>query len=189
MYASEAEVFGTKVDKILDEQAPETQAAVRLTIAGFTDTEIADRLHLKRGAVCMRKPRFRLHEPSPPDEEASAGAQERLVVAVAEEQSAGALRAELERVRHEHALAVVEAEHGRQLAQAEAEHLREQLAARGEHIVDLQRALKALMPAPERPVLEQPSVPGQAQRKGGSSGALEEEPAAGGERRWWWRRS
>ncbi|WP_097992338.1 hypothetical protein [Streptomyces sp. f51] len=55
----EAEVFGTKFDKILDEQAPETQAAVRLTIAGFTDTEIADRLHLKHGAVRMRKTRFR----------------------------------------------------------------------------------------------------------------------------------
>ncbi len=81
------------------------------------------------------------------------------------------LRAELERVRHEHALAVAEAEHGRLLAQAEAQHLREQLAARNEHIADLQRALKALMPAPERPVLTQVSVPGQAQPEGGSAGA------------------
>ncbi|MGI5048303.1 hypothetical protein ACM9HD_33345, partial [Streptomyces sp. JAC25] len=72
---------------------------------------------------------------------------------MAQEQSAVELRAELERVRQEHALAVDEVEHGRLLAQAEAQHLREQLAARGEHIADLQRALKALMPAPERPML------------------------------------
>ncbi|MFJ3465844.1 hypothetical protein [Achromobacter spanius] len=133
---------------------------------------------------------FRLHAPSPPDEEAPAGAlQERPVAPVAEEQGTAALRAELERVRHEHAVAVAEAEHGRQLAQAEAEHLRAQLAARGEHIADLQRALRALMPAPERPVLAQPSVPGQAQPEGRSREGLEEEPAGGGERRRWWRRS
>ncbi|MFF0408679.1 helix-turn-helix transcriptional regulator [[Kitasatospora] papulosa] len=124
---------------------------------------------------------LRLHAPSPPDEVVLANVQER---PVAEEQGAAALRAELERVRHEHALAVAEAEHGRLLAQAEAQHLREQLAARGEHIADLQRALKALMPAPERPVLGQPSVPGQAQPETESAEALEDR-SAGGRRRWW----
>ncbi|MEV5864818.1 helix-turn-helix domain-containing protein [Streptomyces sp. NPDC052071] len=127
---------------------------------------------------------LRLHAPSPPDEVASPGAQERPVGPMAQEQDAVELRAELERVRHEHALAVAEAEHGRLLAQAEAQHLREQLAARGEHIADLQRALKALMPAPERPVLGQPSVPGQAQPETESAEALEDR-SAGGRRRWW----
>ncbi|MEU2476069.1 helix-turn-helix domain-containing protein [Streptomyces sp. NPDC012842] len=131
---------------------------------------------------------LRLHAPSPPDEAPSPGAQEHPTGPVAQEQGAAALRAELERVRHEHALAVAEAEHGRLLAQAEAQHLREQLAARGEHIADLQRALKALMPAPERPVLAQPSVPGQAQPEGGSAGGLEGEQESGGGRRRWWRR-
>ncbi|MGW8863370.1 hypothetical protein ACWGNY_30870 [[Kitasatospora] papulosa] len=114
--------------------------------------------------------------PSPPDEVVPADVQEHLVAPMAEEQSAAALWAELERVRHEHALAV-----------AEAQHLREQLAARAEHIADLQRALKALMLAPERPVLGQPSVPGQVQPEGGSAGSLKEE-ATGGDRRRWWRR-
>ncbi|WP_187281723.1 helix-turn-helix transcriptional regulator [Streptomyces sp. gb1(2016)] len=126
---------------------------------------------------------LRLHAPSPPDKTAPAGTQERPVATVAEEQSTAALRAELERVRHEHALAVAQAEHGRLLAQAEA-HLREQLGARGEHIADLQRALKALMPTLERPVLAQPSVPRQAQPEDGSAGSIEEEPAGGGRRRW-----
>ncbi|MFJ1774998.1 hypothetical protein ACIOFQ_32935 [[Kitasatospora] papulosa] len=82
-----------------------------------------------------------LYAPSLPDEKAPSGAQENSAGSVTEEQGAVALRAELERVRHEHALAV-------------AEHLREQLAARGEHIADPQRALKVLMPTPERPVGE-----------------------------------
>ncbi|TXS19990.1 DNA-binding protein [Streptomyces sp. wa22] len=119
------------------------------------------------------------HAPTPPNKTAPAapGAPEQGPV---EEQSAAALRAELERARHEHALA----EHGR----LEAQHLREQLAARGKHIANLQRALKALMPTPERPVLAQPSVPGQAQPEGGSVGSIEEQPAASGEQRRWWKR-
>lgn len=129
---------------------------------------------------------FRLNAPSPPDEEAPAGDASRVVDG---QEDMASLRAELEQARHEHVLAVAEAEHRRLLAVAEAEHLRRQLADRGEHIADLQRALKALMPAPERPVLAQPSVPGQVQPKGGSAEALEEEPASGGERRRWWRRS
>lgn len=66
---------------------------------------------------------------------------------VAVEQSVAALQAELERVRHEHALAVAQAEHGRLLAQAEAQHLRERLAARGEHLADLRGMLAALLPS------------------------------------------
>lgn len=57
-----------------------------------------------------------------------------------------AVRAELERVRQEHALAVAAERHGRELAEAEAGHLRaqlgvraEQLAAQAGHIADLQR--------------------------------------------------
>ncbi|MEV7659886.1 helix-turn-helix domain-containing protein [Streptomyces anulatus] len=97
------------------------------------------------------------------------------------------LRAELERVRQEHALAVAEERHGRELAEAEAVHLRAQLGARAEHIADLQQALRALTPAPVRTELP-PSVPGQA---GGGRPAEPEPPepeAAGGERRRWWRR-
>ncbi|MFD5899790.1 helix-turn-helix transcriptional regulator [Streptomyces sp. NPDC060366] len=131
---------------------------------------------------------LRLHAPADPDKTAPsspAGPD----ADVDQEHDAVALRAELEDLRHEHALAVAAAEHGRQLAEAEAKHLRAQLAARADHIADLQRTLQALMPAPERPVL-QPSVPGQAQNNepvpaspGPGSG-----PAAG-ERRRWWRRS
>ncbi|MXG30507.1 helix-turn-helix transcriptional regulator [Streptomyces sp. YIM 132580] len=104
------------------------------------------------------------------------------------------LRAELERMRHEHALAVAEAEHGRRLAEVEAGHLREQLGVRAEqlaaqaaHIADLQQTVRALMPAPERLELG-PAVPGQA--PSGRHPAPGQEPeAAGGERERWWRRT
>ncbi|WP_158942806.1 hypothetical protein, partial [Streptomyces sp. ERV7] len=45
-----------------------------------------------------------------------------------------ALRAELERVRHEHALALAEARHGKELAEARESQLRDQLALRAEHV-------------------------------------------------------
>ncbi|MFJ2851346.1 MULTISPECIES: helix-turn-helix transcriptional regulator [Streptomyces] len=100
-----------------------------------------------------------------------------------------ALRAELERVRHEHALAVAEAEHGRLLAEAEAGHLRaqlgvraEQLAAQAGHIADLQQTVRALMPAPERSELG-PAVPGQAHNGRSPLAPDTQEPVAGGERR------
>ncbi|MFE8006716.1 hypothetical protein [Streptomyces sp. NPDC057418] len=54
---------------------------------------------------------------------------------VAPEQDVAALRAELERMRHTHALAV-------------AQHLWEQLVVRGEHVADLRATLAALLPAP-----------------------------------------
>ncbi|MFC9486575.1 helix-turn-helix domain-containing protein [Streptomyces hydrogenans] len=66
------------------------------------------------------------------------------------------LRAELDRLRHEHALELAEARHGQALAESEATHLRAQLDARAEHIGDLQRALQALMPAPVRAAIPQP---------------------------------
>lgn len=126
---------------------------------------------------------LRLHAPAEPDKTAPPAPAGKGADAVDQEHDAIALRAELENLRHEHALAVAEAEHGRQLAEAEAEHLRAQLAARADHIADLQRTLKALMPTPDRPALQ---VPGQAQNHEPPVAAPPETstgPAAG--RRWW----
>ncbi|MFF4796566.1 hypothetical protein ACFY2M_44775 [Streptomyces sp. NPDC001276] len=58
-YRIDTEVFGTALEEILDEQAPATQAVVRLTVMGFGDAEIADKLNLSHGAVRMRKTLFR----------------------------------------------------------------------------------------------------------------------------------
>ncbi|MFE1553348.1 hypothetical protein, partial [Streptomyces sp. NPDC058718] len=68
----------------------------------------------------------------------------------ASDESAAALRAELERLRHERALALADERGARQLAEAEARHLLARLDERGAHIEDLQRALAALTPAPDR---------------------------------------
>ncbi|MFD4764260.1 helix-turn-helix transcriptional regulator [Streptomyces sp. NPDC058439] len=134
---------------------------------------------------------FRLNAPASPDDAGAATVAAGDADHGQDQEHGGdiaALRAELERVRHEHALAVAEAEHGRQLAMAEAEHLRQQLADRGKHIADLQQAMKALMPAPERPALAQPSVPGQTQNEPPPVTPFEEKASAGGERRRWWQR-
>ncbi|MFF9431922.1 helix-turn-helix transcriptional regulator [Streptomyces sp. NPDC014746] len=100
---------------------------------------------------------FTLNAPAPPDStsppgpaSAGAGLGDLVGGSVAE------LRAELERVHHQHALELAEARHGRALAESEAVHLRAQLEARAEHIGDLQRALQALMPTPVRPAIRQP---------------------------------
>ncbi|MEV6426028.1 helix-turn-helix domain-containing protein [Streptomyces sp. NPDC051662] len=124
---------------------------------------------------------FRLHAPAGPDAAPASPAGENHDASGGQDQDADVaeLRAELERLRQDHALAVAEAEHGRQLAENEAAHLRAQLTARAEHIADLQQALRALTPAPDRPVL--PSVPGQAQP---DQVPVPGEPA-GGRRRWW----
>ncbi|MFD3641520.1 helix-turn-helix transcriptional regulator [Streptomyces griseus] len=93
------------------------------------------------------------------------------------------VRAELGRVRQEHALAVAAERHGRELAEAEAAHLRAQLGARAEHIADLQQALRALTPASVRTELPPSSVPGQA-GSGRPAGPEPQEPeSAGGEQR------
>ncbi|MET9725507.1 RNA polymerase sigma factor [Streptomyces zaomyceticus] len=58
-YVVDDEVFGTDFEEILDEQAPETQAVVRLTVMGFEGAEIADKLNISHGAVRTRLTRFR----------------------------------------------------------------------------------------------------------------------------------
>ncbi|MGW1365031.1 hypothetical protein ACWCQP_47585 [Streptomyces chartreusis] len=58
-YEIEPEVFSTAFEDILEEQAPETQAVVRLTVMGFPDSEIAERLKLTSATVRKRRSRFR----------------------------------------------------------------------------------------------------------------------------------
>ncbi|MEU2969868.1 hypothetical protein ABZ687_33455 [Streptomyces ardesiacus] len=58
-YEIDSEVFSTNFEDILEEQAPHTQAVVRLTAMGFPDTEIAERLNLTTAAVRQRRSRFR----------------------------------------------------------------------------------------------------------------------------------
>ncbi|WP_435613607.1 RNA polymerase sigma factor [Streptomyces sp. bgisy159] len=58
-YEIESEVFSTDFEDILEEQAPETQAVVRLTVMGFPDSEIAERLKLTSATVRKRRSRFR----------------------------------------------------------------------------------------------------------------------------------
>ncbi|MDX3640818.1 hypothetical protein [Streptomyces sp. MB09-02B] len=58
-YEIESEVFSTDFEDILEEQAPETQAVVRLTVMGFPDAEIAERLQLTGATVRKRRSRFR----------------------------------------------------------------------------------------------------------------------------------
>ncbi|MCX4740732.1 RNA polymerase sigma factor [Streptomyces antibioticus] len=58
-YEIDSEVFSTDFEDILDEQAPHTQAVVRLTVMGFPDAEIAERLKLSPSAVRQRRSRFR----------------------------------------------------------------------------------------------------------------------------------
>ncbi|MFI6006804.1 helix-turn-helix domain-containing protein [Streptomyces sp. NPDC051366] len=124
---------------------------------------------------------FRLNAPAPADQDAEAPAGP---AAEGEGQDAAVLRAELERVRAEHALALAHAEYGQKLAEAEAQHLRAQLAERGERIADLQRVVAALTPAPERAALttrtEGPTVPTQAQAEPELAGE-----ESGPRRRWW----
>lgn len=126
---------------------------------------------------------FRLNAPAPADPDTPAEAGPTIPAGVTGQDPA-ALRAELDRIRAEHALALAEARFGQQLAEAEAEHLRAQLAERGERITDLQRAVAALTPAPERAALPSPAgpaVPAQAQAEPASA---DPEPR---KRRWGWR--
>ncbi|GAB2463458.1 helix-turn-helix domain-containing protein [Streptomyces incanus] len=136
---------------------------------------------------------FHLNAPAPPDEKAVGD------LAPAERQQdpgdADALRTELERLRHEHALALADERNARALAEAEARHLKARLDERATHIEDLQRALAALTPAPDRAALPQhtppfpaPFVPPPAPPSPTETGETEHGPASGKRRRWWPRR-
>ncbi|MEU9647212.1 helix-turn-helix domain-containing protein [Streptomyces sp. NPDC048188] len=135
---------------------------------------------------------FRLNAPAPPEEKgagdpAAAGTPQD----TASEDSAPALRTELERLRHEHALALAEERGARQLAEAEARHLQARLQERGDHIEDLQRALAALTPAPDRAAIPRPTqgFPAPVTTPTSSpAGEDESVPDAGRRRRWWPRR-
>ncbi|MFJ9743138.1 hypothetical protein [Streptomyces sp. NPDC101166] len=143
---------------------------------------------------------FRLHAPAPPDQ---AGPQEATAGAGQTDgpDEAAELRAELERLRHETELLLIQERHARALAEAEARHLEERLAERAVHIADLQRALAALTPAPERAAIPQPAPPATAPAVPAPAPAAA--PAApetatadhnghqeqGERRRWWPRRS
>ncbi|MFF7366016.1 helix-turn-helix domain-containing protein [Streptomyces sp. NPDC008125] len=143
---------------------------------------------------------FRLNAPAGPDEVTAVTPAGPDPAAVADQEDVAGLRAKLDRARHEHALALATAEHGRQLAEAEAQQLRAQLDARAEHIADLQQALRALTAGQERAVLQpSPSVPGQAHPVGGGPETVAVAPPApvpgagpgreAAERRRWWRRA
>ncbi|MFF1505538.1 helix-turn-helix transcriptional regulator [Streptomyces sp. NPDC058316] len=128
---------------------------------------------------------LRLHAPAPPDAPKAPKAQDAQagnVEADQEHEDVAALRAELERMQSEHALAMADERHGRELAEAEAAHLKARLSERGAHIEDLQRALAALMPAPERAELAGPAVPAQARPKAAPPVPTGEEQPR---RRWW----
>ncbi|MGX1226881.1 helix-turn-helix domain-containing protein [Streptomyces ambofaciens] len=134
---------------------------------------------------------FRLNAPAPPEEKgvgdpASAGTQQD----TAPEDSAAALRTELERLRHEHALALAEERGARQLAEAEARHLQARLQERGDHIEDLQRALAALTPAPDRAAIPRPTQgsPAPVTTPTPSPAAEAEDASDTGRRRRWWPR-
>ncbi|MFF9594239.1 helix-turn-helix transcriptional regulator [Streptomyces sp. NPDC014646] len=122
---------------------------------------------------------LRLHAPAPPDVPSKDAEHDQ----EQEEQQVVALRAELDRMRTAHALELAEEMHGRKLAEAETTQLKERLRERGEHIEDLQRALAALMPAPERTELPGPGVPVPAQGRPETTAAREDDVQP---RRWWW---
>jgi hypothetical protein len=134
---------------------------------------------------------FRLHAPTPPDQDdpdtttTTDGADQAHNTSEAAE-----LRAELELQRREHERELAEERHARALAEAEARHLADRLKERADHISDLQRALAALTPAPDRPVIPQPTAPAVPMTTPAAP-----EPASAdnhhqeqGERRRWWSR-
>ncbi|MGW2586244.1 helix-turn-helix transcriptional regulator [Streptomyces virginiae] len=125
---------------------------------------------------------FRLNAPAPPDPPAPAEAGP--PAPDGNGQDPAVPRAELDRIRAEHALALAEARFGQQLAEAEAEHLRVQLAERGARITDLQKAVAALTPAPERPALPSPAVPAVPGQTKAEPVPADPEPR---KRRWGWR--
>nr|WP_121703469.1 hypothetical protein [Streptomyces sp. E5N298] len=91
---------------------------------------------------------FRLNAPAPPDEkkdvgdQAAAGAQPD----TAPDDTAVALQSELDRLRHEHALALAEERYARQLAEAEAEAEIRHLQARLRNAATTLRTCNARWP-------------------------------------------
>ncbi|MFI9081624.1 helix-turn-helix transcriptional regulator [Streptomyces sioyaensis] len=131
---------------------------------------------------------FRLNAPSSPAASGSPDSDAGTAASPAgDDQWAAELRAEIERLRHEHALVLKDAQHAQEMAEQEAVYLKEQLAERGEHIESLQRALLALTPAPERAAIPPPANPAGAaapvvpNQPTAAEGA--QEPSA--RRRWW----
>lgn len=94
--------------------------------------------------------RFCLNAPAPPDasllqekkgvDDPAAGTRRD----TAPDEMTSATRAELERLRHEHALALADERNADQLGQAEARYLQARLEERGARTQDLQRALAAV---------------------------------------------
>ncbi|MFF9870477.1 helix-turn-helix domain-containing protein, partial [Streptomyces sp. NPDC013953] len=108
---------------------------------------------------------FRLHAPAPPDPAPTPGVAPGSTTSKERHgQDADQLRAELERIRYQYTLDLARAQHARELAEAKAEHLEQRLRERTEHIEDLQRAIAALMPAPERVAITQPAAGGLGAR-------------------------
>ncbi|WP_371558701.1 helix-turn-helix domain-containing protein [Streptomyces longwoodensis] len=139
---------------------------------------------------------FRLHAPAPPDQVAPGAATATAAGGAQADQTreAAELRAELERQRHEHERELAEERHARALAEAEARHLAERLQERAAHISDLQRALAALTPAPDRAAIPQPTAPAASvpapSRPPAAPGehSYGQEQGQGERRRWWPRR-
>ncbi|MFJ7138016.1 helix-turn-helix domain-containing protein [Streptomyces fungicidicus] len=139
---------------------------------------------------------FRLNAPAPPDEKKAVGDPRAAAIPKdpAPDETTSALRAELERLRHEHALALADERGARQLAEAEARHLQARLEERGAHIEDLQRALAALTAAPERAAIPRPANPSPAPTASSSAPApveareTEYTSDSGRRHRWWFRR-
>ncbi|MFI6771162.1 helix-turn-helix transcriptional regulator [Streptomyces sp. NPDC050355] len=104
---------------------------------------------------------FRLNAPAPADP-ASADGEGPAASPAGDDLGVVELRAEIERLRYEHALELAKAESEKKLAEQEAGHLKQQLAERGERIDDLKRALAALTPAPERAAIPPPAAPARA---------------------------
>ncbi|MEU5902667.1 helix-turn-helix transcriptional regulator [Streptomyces venezuelae] len=131
---------------------------------------------------------FRLHAPSPPDSGDGEGQEQSAAPERTVPDGAAELRAELERLRHEHELQLAEERHARALAEAEVGHLHTRLEERAAHIADLQQALATLMPAPQRPAIPQPAPPVSPASEAAAPAAgqrQENEPR----RRWLWSRS